>query len=144
MLSICTTRFSCLTDDGRNSNPSRGPQLFWIMIMALGITWIHYWNQKSSGDCWIRNHNFYIDSWIFSIFPHVTIVWCISSYLVNKNHKNQFRNLKIKPRFQNHVDKISELQITHHPLPLCDSVAVTRFSQYSNNQYIGLKINQYF
>ena len=26
---------------------SRGPQIFLIMSMALGITWIHYWNQGS-------------------------------------------------------------------------------------------------
>ena len=25
-------------------------------------------------------------------------------YLVNRNHKNQFRNIRIKPRFQNHTD----------------------------------------
>ena len=31
--------------------------------------------------------------------------------LVNRNHKNQFRNLRIKPRqrFQNHIDENSEL-----------------------------------
>ena len=37
---------------------------------------------------------------------------CTSPYLVNKNHKNQLRNLGIKPRikrFQNHIDENLEL-----------------------------------
>ena len=48
--------------------------------------------------------------WII-ISTFILAMWCTSPDLVNRNHKNQFGNLGIKPRIQNHVDKNSELRI---------------------------------
>ena len=51
-------------------------------------------------------------------------------YLVNRNHKNQFRNLEINPRFQNQVDENSDLCTPYQSPSLsqfgCSDVAYSR------------------
>ena len=50
---------------------------------------------------------------LFCIFRILRITWYTNPCLVNRNYKNQFRNLGIKPgiqRFYNHVGENSELR----------------------------------
>ena len=56
---------------------ARGLQLFQITLMALGITWNHYWNQGISRRFLITNHNLYTYSWIYLVFFRILwIMWC--------------------------------------------------------------------
>ena len=79
----------------------------WWLWESQGIT---VGINKSHQDSWFRNHNSYTNLVILHI---LLITWYKFPYLVNRNHRNQFWNLGIKPTFlkvPNHIDKNSELQ----------------------------------